>query len=165
MPKGHKLCPKCKTDCVAISKECSNCKNKFISKAKPPKSLKVNTASVPVGDRNYKYESLRGMDNRNGRLFPIEYEEYRIFTTIYVPAGECPFKLKIEPDESDITAWAHKVRLHFLTKSREWLLNHGLCYYIKYGYERDNIEADRICEIINKLPDVKKESERSDHGI
>lgn len=158
MPKGHKTCPKCQADCLAISKQCSSCHTDFVPKH-PPKIKQIKQAPIKNLDRPVKYESPRGMDNRNGRLFPMEYETYRIFSITYVPAGAAPVNLKKNPTEEDVIRWADDVRKFFLEKSGEWLLNHALAYYMRYGYELENEEAERICLLINQLPDVQNPSE------
>jgi hypothetical protein len=141
-PAGKKYCRKCQTACAAACKKCPNCEMEF------QKKVKVSQTSSKVDDSGNASEI---------RVFPTGYESYRILSTVYVPAGPCPIKLKTKPNEADVIDWADKVRVHFLNKSCHWLLNHALCYYLRYDccYDLKDKECDRICNIINNLPDIK----------
>jgi hypothetical protein len=146
MPKvkgapGKKVCHKCEKLCGVRCKVCPHCENNFTPKDKD---------IVGVGGQPAK------QSRKSGTLrFPDEYQSYRILTTTYVPAGEAPIKLPDKATEEDVIQWAYEMRCRFLQTHYTFLLNHALAYYVRYTHDMFSEEYKRICEIIDKIPDLQ----------
>lgn len=147
--KGRKFClnPECKKICNAPSKKCFACGYIFAKLSKASNS----TANVDGGK-----EKEKKVETRKIQVVPPGYENYRILSTIYVPAGQCPIKLKNLPTKSDLVAWAHAVRIHFLKLNGMWILNHALNYYLRYDYSYNMPERtyEKLCAVVNEIPDL-----------
>lgn len=141
MPKpkpgtGKKICKACGATCGAAVKVCAGCQAAFKGKDK------------------VKAEQNATAKNKKP-IFPEEYSGYRILSTIYVPAGDCPLKLKKDPTQEDLEEWAESLRFLFIEKCNAWLLNHALCYYLRYQYEFNDKKYQKLEEMVMKLKDVE----------
>lgn len=150
--KGKKLCNECKSICNAPSKKCFRCGHEFV-KVKEEQKAKA----VAVKEENQKTRKVQSV--------PDGYENYTISSTIWVPAGECPIKLRVNPSKDELFEWADKVRVHFLKKNGMWLLNHALKYYLRFDestyYSLPESKYEKICAVIDTIPDLSLKEVKS----
>lgn len=140
--KGKKFCKNCKAVCGAAVKICQECKSEFNGKKK----------------NSYVVENQDAPNTKRVIVIPQGYENYRILSSTYTPAGYCPIKLKSSPSETDVIDWADRVRVHFLEGHNNWVLNSALCYYLRYDYDIFGKPYKELCKIINKIPDLEQKN-------
>lgn len=124
--KGRKQCPACKRYVSGLRSLVCGCGHVFAIKAKAPV---VETAAEPMPDAFHKTM----LEPEIERDRPSEQYGHGYRSKTWVPAGECPHKLK-STERSDVQEWAESVRKSFENRHNSFLTLHGLKYWVNHFY-------------------------------
>ncbi len=114
--KGRKQCPACQSYVGGRSAFC-HCGHEFGKKVKAP------VVEDTTSDDDVEIERER----------PSEEYGHGYRSKTWVPAGDCPVKLR-SLDRDAIQEWAEAVRRSFENRHRSFLTLHGLQYWVKEFY-------------------------------
>jgi hypothetical protein len=153
---GYRQCNECNRFTAGPrSSECVHCENVF------PKKDRVKPLEIKENDED-RPERLIEV-----KRFPDQYvypDNGMPIQRIYIPRGECPFKIprsgmEAFPSDDAIKAWAHKVRQSLINQN-EFPGNAALFYWAiqqvngdgRYRYDSEEMKYLKL--VIDSLPDV-----------